>query len=101
MLLADGQPVRHAYVLSEEAVPLAGAVVARDELQGDGAAANRTVSCASATACSGLYPNDTWSGNAGDVHAAPLHGRRGHGAAGARPEPHHAVRRPCGQAGGA
>ncbi|HEY8776128.1 MAG TPA: glycosyltransferase family 4 protein, partial [Gaiellaceae bacterium] len=34
VLLADGRPVRHSYVLSEESVPLAGAVVARDKLKG-------------------------------------------------------------------
>ena len=34
VLLADGKPVRHRYVLSEESVPLAGSVVSRDELKG-------------------------------------------------------------------
>ena len=55
VLLADGKPVRHRYVLSEESVPLAGAVVARDELRAWRCGA-RTVSCASATACRASTP---------------------------------------------
>jgi glycosyltransferase involved in cell wall biosynthesis len=61
VLLADGQPVRHAYVLSEESVPLAGAVVARDKLRG--MAVRRTDGLVRiAYRVQGLYPNDTWSG---------------------------------------
>ena len=61
VLLADGKPVRHAYVLSEEGVPLAGAVVARDELKG--MALRRTDGLVRiGYRVQGLYPNDTWSG---------------------------------------
>jgi hypothetical protein len=61
VLLADGKPVRHAYVLSEERVPLAGAVVARDELKG--MALRRTHGLVRiGYRVQGLYPNDTWSG---------------------------------------
>jgi hypothetical protein len=61
VLLADGKPVRHAYVLSEESVPLAGAVVARDELKG--MALRRTHGFVRiGYRVQGLYPNDTWSG---------------------------------------
>ena len=61
VLLADGKPVRHAYVLSEESAPLAGAVVARDELKG--MALRRTHGLVRiGYRVQGLYPNDTWSG---------------------------------------
>jgi hypothetical protein len=61
VLLADGKPVRHAYVLSEEGVPLAGAVVARDDLKG--MALRRTHGFVRiGYRVQGLYPNDTWSG---------------------------------------
>ena len=61
VLLADGRPVRHAYVLSEEGLPLAGAIVARDELKG--MALRRTDGLLRiGYRVSGLYPNDTWSG---------------------------------------
>jgi len=61
VLLADGKPVRHAYVLSEESVPLAGAVVARDDLKG--MALRRTHGFVRiGYRVQGLYPNDTWSG---------------------------------------
>jgi len=61
VLLADGQPVRHPYVLSEEAVPLAGAVVARDV--GKGMVLRRTDGLVRiGFRVQGLYPNDTWSG---------------------------------------
>ncbi len=61
VLLADGKPVRHAYVLSEEGVPLAGAVVARDELKG--MALRRTDGLVRiGYRVQGLYANDTWSG---------------------------------------
>ncbi len=61
VLLADGKPVRHAYVLSEESVPLAGAVVASDERKG--MALRRTDGLVRiGYRVSGLYPNDTWSG---------------------------------------
>jgi glycosyltransferase involved in cell wall biosynthesis len=61
VLLARGRPVRHAYVLSEESVPLAGAVVARDELKG--MVLRRTDGLVRiGFRVLGLYPNDTWSG---------------------------------------
>jgi hypothetical protein len=61
VLLADGKPVHHAYVLSEESVPLAGAVVARDKLKG--MALRRTDGLLRiGYRVRGLYPNDTWSG---------------------------------------
>jgi Dolichyl-phosphate-mannose-protein mannosyltransferase len=61
VLLADGRPVRHPYVLSEEAVPLAGTVVARDERRG--MALRRTDGFVRiGHRVAGLYPNDTWSG---------------------------------------
>jgi glycosyltransferase involved in cell wall biosynthesis len=61
VLLAGGKPVRHAYVLSEESVPLAGAVVARDKLRG--MALRRTDGLVRiGYRVQGLYPNDTWSG---------------------------------------
>jgi len=61
VLLADGKPVRHAYVLSEESVPLAGAVIARDKLKG--MALRRTDGLVRiGYRVQGLYPNDTWSG---------------------------------------
>jgi glycosyltransferase involved in cell wall biosynthesis len=61
VLLADGKPVRHAYVLSEESVPLAGTVVARDKLKG--MALRRTDGLVRiGYRVDGLYPNDTWSG---------------------------------------
>jgi glycosyltransferase involved in cell wall biosynthesis len=61
VLLADGKPVRHAYVLSEESVPLAGTVVARDE--GKGMTLRRTDGLVRiGYRVRGLYPNDTWSG---------------------------------------
>jgi hypothetical protein len=61
VLLARGLPVHHAYVLSEESVPLAGAVIARDELKG--MALRRTDGLLRiGYRVSGLYPNDTWSG---------------------------------------
>ena len=34
VLLAGGRPLRYQFVLSEDTVPLAGQVVARDELKG-------------------------------------------------------------------
>jgi hypothetical protein len=61
VLLADGKPVHHAYVLSEESLPLAGAVVARDERKG--MALRRTDGLVRiGYRVQGLYPNDTWSG---------------------------------------
>jgi glycosyltransferase involved in cell wall biosynthesis len=61
VLLADGKPVHHPYVLSEESVPLAGAVVARDKLKG--MALRRTDGLVRiGYRVDGLYPNDTWSG---------------------------------------
>jgi hypothetical protein len=60
VLLADGAPVRHRYVLSEESVPLAGTIVARD--QGKGMALRRTDGFLRiGYRVRGLYP-DTWSG---------------------------------------
>ncbi len=61
VLLAGGKPVHHAYVLSEESVPLAGAVVARDERKG--MALRQTDGLVRiGYRVRGLYPNDTWSG---------------------------------------
>ena len=61
VLLANGQPVRHPYVLSEESVPLAGKVVARDLRKG--MVLRRTDGVlAIGYRVRGLYPNDTWSG---------------------------------------
>jgi glycosyltransferase involved in cell wall biosynthesis len=61
VLLADGKPVRSRYVLSEEAVPLAGEVIARDERKG--MALRRTDGpLRMAYRVSGIYPGDTWSG---------------------------------------
>jgi hypothetical protein len=61
VLLAHGAPVRHRYVLSEESVPLAGTVVARDE--GKGMALRQTDGLVRiGFRVHGLYPNDTWSG---------------------------------------
>jgi hypothetical protein len=60
VLLADGRPLRHRFVLSEEAVPLAGAVVARDKLKG--MVVRRTDGLLRiAYRVTGLFP-DTWSG---------------------------------------
>jgi glycosyltransferase involved in cell wall biosynthesis len=61
VLLAAGRPVRHTYVLSEEAVPLAGEVIARDERKG--MALRRTDGLVRiGQRVTGLYPGDTWSG---------------------------------------
>jgi len=61
VLLAGGRPGRHAYVLSEESVPLAGKVVARDLRRG--MVVRRTGGLiAIGYRVRGLYPNDTWSG---------------------------------------
>jgi glycosyltransferase involved in cell wall biosynthesis len=61
VLLANGAPVRHAYVLTEESVPLAGQVVARDQLRG--MVVRRTDGpMRIGYRVTGLYPNDTWSG---------------------------------------
>ena len=61
VLLANGLPVRHDYVLSEEAVPLAGELVALDERRG--MALRRTDGLVRiGQRVSGLYPGDTWSG---------------------------------------
>ena len=63
VLLANGSPVRHAYVLAEEAVPIAGDIVARDERKG--MALRRTDGLVRiGYRVRGLYPNDTWSGDA-------------------------------------
>ena len=61
VLLARGAPVRQPYVLTEEAVSLAGEVVARDRLKG--MVVRRTDGLLRVGyRVSGLYPNDTWSG---------------------------------------
>jgi hypothetical protein len=61
VLLANGSPVRHAYVLAEQAVPIAGDIVARDERKG--MALRRTDGLVRiGYRVRGLYPNDTWSG---------------------------------------
>ncbi len=60
LTLPGGKPVRHDYVLSDDSVPLAGAVVARDELRG--MVLRRTDgTIAIASRVSGIYP-DGWSG---------------------------------------
>jgi glycosyltransferase involved in cell wall biosynthesis len=61
VLLAHGQPVRNPFVLSEAAVPLAGRVIARDQLKG--MVLRKTDGLARiGYRVNGLYPNDTWSG---------------------------------------
>src|SRR5207249_1211032 len=61
VLLAAGRPVRHAFVLSEITVPLAGEVVASDARKG--MVLRRTDGLvAIGYRVRGLYPNDTWSG---------------------------------------
>jgi glycosyltransferase involved in cell wall biosynthesis len=61
VLLAGGRAVSHAYVLSEDSVPLAGDVVARDERKG--MVLLRTDGFVRiGYRVRGLYPNDTWSG---------------------------------------
>jgi glycosyltransferase involved in cell wall biosynthesis len=61
VLLARGRPVRHPYVLTEEAVPLAGQVIARDERKG--MVLRKTDGLVRiGYRVAGLYPNDTWSG---------------------------------------
>jgi hypothetical protein len=60
VLVADGRPVRHDYVLSEESIPLAGRVIARDERKG--LALRRTDGLVRMSYhVGGLYPDDTWS----------------------------------------
>ncbi len=60
VLLQDGRPVRHEYVLTDTSVPLAGTVVARDEPKG--IVLLRTDGLVRiAYRIEGLYP-DTWSG---------------------------------------
>ncbi len=60
VLLAGGRPLRYPFVLSEEAVPLAGQVIARDKLKG--MVVRRTDGLLRiAYHVSGLFP-DTWSG---------------------------------------
>jgi hypothetical protein len=61
VLLARGKPLRHAFVLSEAAVPLAGRVIARDQLKG--MVLRKTDGLVRiGYRVNGLYPNDTWSG---------------------------------------
>jgi glycosyltransferase involved in cell wall biosynthesis len=61
VLLANGAPVRQAYVLTEAEVPLAGRIVARDKLKG--MVVRQTDGLVRiGYRVSGLYPNDTWSG---------------------------------------
>ena len=59
VLLADGRPVRHDYVLSEESIPLCCRVVARDERKG--MALRRTDGLVRTAYHVNLYPEDTWS----------------------------------------
>jgi hypothetical protein len=61
VLLANGAPVRHAYVLTEESVPLAGRVVARDQLR-EMVVRRTDGPMRIGYRVAGLYPNDTWSG---------------------------------------
>jgi hypothetical protein len=61
VLLAHGKPLRNQFVLSEAAVPLAGQVVARDELKG--MVLRKTDGLVRiGYRVNGIYPNDTWSG---------------------------------------
>jgi Dolichyl-phosphate-mannose-protein mannosyltransferase len=60
VLLADGRPLRHQYVLSEEAVPLAGRIIARDERK-DMALRRTDGLMRIGYRVAGLYPDDTWS----------------------------------------
>jgi Dolichyl-phosphate-mannose-protein mannosyltransferase len=60
VLVAGGSPVRHDYVLTEETVPIAGAVVARDERKGM-ALRRLDGPLRIAYRVRGLYPHDTWS----------------------------------------
>jgi hypothetical protein len=61
VLVTGGLPVRHDYVLSEESIPLAGAVIVRDERKG--MVLRRTDGLVRiGQRVSGLYPGDTWSG---------------------------------------
>jgi glycosyltransferase involved in cell wall biosynthesis len=61
VLVAEGLPVRHDFVLSEADLPLAGAVVARDQRKG--MALRKTDGLVRiGYRVSGLYPGDTWSG---------------------------------------
>jgi len=59
VLVADGRPVRHDYVLSEENIPLCCRVVARDERKG--LALRRTDGLVRMAYRVNLYPEDTWS----------------------------------------
>jgi hypothetical protein len=59
VLVADGRPVRHAYVLSEESIPLCCGVIARDERKG--MALRRTDGLVRMAYHTNLYPEDTWS----------------------------------------
>jgi glycosyltransferase involved in cell wall biosynthesis len=61
VLLAYGKPLRNQFVLSEAAVPLAGQVVAHDELKG--MVLRKTDGLVRiGYRVNGIYPNDTWSG---------------------------------------
>jgi hypothetical protein len=57
---SDGHPVRSEYVLTDEYVPLAGQVVARDRPKGTLLVRTRGPLRATQIV-SGLYPGDTWS----------------------------------------
>jgi hypothetical protein len=61
VLLSDGRPVQSRYVLSEESVPLAGEVIARDERK-EMALRRAEGPLRIAYRVSGIYPGDTWSG---------------------------------------
>jgi hypothetical protein len=61
VLLAHGKPLRHAFVLSEASVPLAGRVIARDQLKGMVLRETNGL-VRIGYRVNGLYPNDTWSG---------------------------------------
>jgi glycosyltransferase involved in cell wall biosynthesis len=59
VLVVNGRPVRHEYVLSEESVPLCCNVIAQDERKG--MALRRTDGLVRVAYHVNLYPEDTWS----------------------------------------
>ena len=73
--LPSGDPLAVEYLLTDGSVTPDGEVVARDDLLGT------TLwrvggDVVSTTSVRGLYPNDSWSGDDGDLETAPLPRRR-------------------------